>query len=215
MQKKLIKTSNMKEQNLEQKIIDVAEKIFMDKGFDSTSTTDIAKKVGCNQALIHYYFRTKENLFQQIFYKKFEDLMILLSSPLFDKSTLNNKIKACIDSYFTTLENNPKLPILIINELLTKPERRKFIHDFILGNPKRIELYKNFCALINKEIECGNIRKIEPTDLIINIISLTAFTFISQPIITQFIGSENPATTDFIEHRKEEIITLIINGIKP
>ncbi|MGM9815080.1 MAG: TetR/AcrR family transcriptional regulator [Candidatus Aphodosoma sp.] len=205
----------MKEQNLEQKIIDVAEKIFMDKGFDSTSTTDIAKKVGCNQALIHYYFRTKENLFQQIFYKKFEDLMILLSSPLFDKSTLNDKIKAGIDSYFTTLENNPKLPILIINELLTKPERRKFIHDFILGNPKRIELYKNFCALINKEIECGNIRKIEPTDLIINIISLIAFTFISQPIITQFIGSENPATTDFIEHRKEEIITLIINGIKP
>ena len=67
----------MKEQNLEQKIIDVAEKIFMDKGFDSTSTTDIAKEVGCNQALIHYYFRTKENLFQQIFYKKFEDLMIL------------------------------------------------------------------------------------------------------------------------------------------
>ena len=205
----------MKEQNLEQKIIDVAEKIFMDKGFDSTSTTDIAKKVGCNQALIHYYFRTKENLFQQIFYEKFEDLMILLSSPLFDKSTLNDKIKAGIDSYFTTLENNPKLPILIINELLTKPERRKFIHDFILGNPKRIELYKNFCALINKEIECGNIRKIEPTDLIINIISLTAFTFISQPIITQFIGSENPATTDFIEHRKNEIITLIINGIKP
>ena len=205
----------MKEQNLEQKIIDVAEKIFMDKGFDSTSTTDIAKKVGCNQALIHYYFRTKENLFQQIFYKKFEDLMILLSSPLFDKSTLNDKIKAGIDSYFTTLQNNPKLPILIINELLTKPERRKFIHDFILGNPKRIELYKNFCTLINKEIECGNIRKIEPTDLIINIISLTAFTFISQPIITQFIGSENPATTDFIEHRKNEIITLIINGIKP
>ena len=205
----------MKEQNLEQKIIDVAEKIFMDKGFDSTSTTDIAKEVGCNQALIHYYFRTKENLFQQIFYKKFEDLMILLSSPLFDKSTLNDKIKAGIDSYFTTLENNPKLPILIINELLTKPERRKFIHDFILGNTKRIELYKNFCALINKEIECGNIRKIEPTDLIINIISLTAFTFISQPIITQFIGSESPATTDFIEHRKEERITLIINGIKP
>ena len=205
----------MKEQNLEQKIIDVAEKIFMDKGFDSTSTTDIAKEVGCNQALIHYYFRTKENLFQQIFYKKFEDLMILLSSPLFDKSTLNDKIKAGIDSYFTTLENNPKLPILIINELLTKPERRKFIHDFILGNPKRIELYKNFCALINKEIECGNIRKIEPTDLIINIISLTAFTFISQPIIAQFIGSENSVTTDFIEHRKNEIITLIINGIKP
>ena len=205
----------MKEQNLEQKIINVAEKIFMDKGFDSTSTTDIAKKVGCNQALIHYYFRTKENLFQQIFYKKFEDLMISLSNPLFNQSSLNDKIKAGIDSYFTTLQDNPKLPIFIINELLTKPERRKFIHDFILGNPKRIELYKNFCALINKEIECGNIRKIEPTDLIINIISLTAFTFISQPIITQFIGSENPATTDFIEHRKEEIITLIINGIKP
>ena len=52
---------------LEDKILQVAEELFMANGYDATSTTDIAKKAGCNQALIHYYFRTKENLFQQIF----------------------------------------------------------------------------------------------------------------------------------------------------
>lgn len=205
----------MKEQNLEQKILDVAERLFMDKGFDATSTTDIAKEVGCNQALIHYYFRTKENLFRQIFYKKFEVLIITLSNPLSEDIPLNEKIRFGIDSYFNTLRQNPKLPFLIINELLTKPERREFVHDFVISNPKRISFYRDFCRLINEETERGNIRKIDPVDLILNIISLTAFTFITHTIFTQYINSDSPLYNNFIEHRKNEIITLILNGIKP
>ncbi|MCI7728584.1 MAG: TetR/AcrR family transcriptional regulator [Bacteroidales bacterium] len=207
----------MKEQNLEQKILKVAEQLFMDKGFDATSTTDIAKEVGCNQALIHYYFRTKEKLFQQIFYKKFEDVLITLSNPLFENITLNEKITLGVTTYFDTLKENPKLPYLIINELLTKPERRDFIHDSLVNNPKRLSFYRNFCNLINSEIEKGNIRKINPIDLIINIISLTAFTFITLPIIDQFllIDNDSASQNNYIEHRKEEIISLIINGIKP
>ena len=56
--------------NLEQDILDAASELFLSRGFDNTSTTDIAKKAGCNQALVHYYFRTKENLFQRIFLQK-------------------------------------------------------------------------------------------------------------------------------------------------
>ena len=54
-----------KEQNLEIQILQAAEELFLSNGFAGTSTTDIAKRVGCNQALVHYYFRTKENLFLQ------------------------------------------------------------------------------------------------------------------------------------------------------
>ena len=52
-----------KDNNMEQQILQCAEELFLEKGFSLVSTTDIAKKAGCNQALVHYYFRTKENLF--------------------------------------------------------------------------------------------------------------------------------------------------------
>ena len=61
------------EQSLEQTILEVAERLFLEKGFAMTSTTEIAKEVGCNQALVHYYFRTKDNLFNVIFEQKFKD----------------------------------------------------------------------------------------------------------------------------------------------
>ena len=53
---------------MEIQILETAEKLFLEKGFASTSTTEIAREVGCNQALVHYYFRTKENLFNTIYF---------------------------------------------------------------------------------------------------------------------------------------------------
>ena len=61
--------------DMEQSILKVAEQLFLDKGFNRTSTTEIARVVGCNQTLIHYYFRTKENLFNRIFEKKLEQII--------------------------------------------------------------------------------------------------------------------------------------------
>jgi len=55
---------------MEQLIVETAERLFLEKGFAMTSTTEIAKEIGCNQALVHYYFRTKAKLFEAIFEKK-------------------------------------------------------------------------------------------------------------------------------------------------
>ena len=66
----------------EEEILKAAEELFVEHGYNATSTTDIAKRVGCNQALIHYYFRNKENLFQQIFTKKIETILSYFSAPL-------------------------------------------------------------------------------------------------------------------------------------
>ena len=63
------------EQSMEQAILEEAEKLFLEKGFALTSTTEIAKRVGCNQALVHYYFRTKDNLFNTIFRTKIQSLL--------------------------------------------------------------------------------------------------------------------------------------------
>ena len=71
-----------KNQNIEERILWVAERLFLEKGFSGTSTTEIAKAVGCNQALIHYYFRTKEKLFWDVFTPKMDHILDYLDTPL-------------------------------------------------------------------------------------------------------------------------------------
>ena len=199
--------------NLEQQILAVAEELFIANGFDGTSTTMIAQKVGCNQALIHYYFRTKENLFQQIFVRKFEATITHLLEPLTSELPFNEKIANCINIYFDLLQNNRQLPSCIIHELVFNPQRREFIRNLLIKNPIRQNVYYRFSETIKNEIRQGNIRQIEPFDLIFNIISLCLFTFITLPIYTDLLECTPNQVNDYINHRRQEIITQIITSL--
>lgn len=204
----------MKE-NLEQQILAVAEELFIANGFDGTSTTMIAQKVGCNQALIHYYFRTKENLFQQIFVRKFEATITHLLEPLTSELPFNEKITNCINIYFDLLRDNRQLPTCIINELAFNPQRREFIRNRFIKSPIRQEAYYRYYETIGNEIRQGNIRPIEPFDLILNIISLCLFTFITLPIYTDLLECTPEQVEEYINHRRQEIITQIITSLRP
>ncbi len=204
----------MKE-NLEQKILAVAEQLFITNGFAGTSTTDIARLVGCNQALIHYYFRTKENLFQQIFVQKFEHTLTRLLEPLTSELPFNEKITNCINIYFNLLQDNRQLPTCIINELVFNPQRREFIRNRFIKNPIRQDAYYRYCETIENEIQQGNIRPIQPFDLILNIISLCLFTFITLPIYTDLLERTPQQVEEYINHRRQEIITQITTSLRP
>jgi AcrR family transcriptional regulator len=204
----------MKE-NLEQQILAVAEELFIANGFDGTSTTTIAHKVGCNQALIHYYFRTKENLFQQIFVRKFEATITHLLEPLVSNLPFNEKITNCINIYFDLLQNNRQLPTCIINELAFNPQRREFIRNRFIKNSIRQNAYYRYCEAIENEIQQGNIRSIPPFDLLLNIISLSLFTFITLPIYTDLLERTPEQVEAYINHRRQEIITQIITSLHP
>ena len=91
-------------QNIEKRILWVAERLFLEKGFSGTSTTEIAKAVGCNQALIHYYFRTKEKLFWDVFSPKVEQVVEYLDAPLDESIDFIERIRNVIDFYFGILE---------------------------------------------------------------------------------------------------------------
>ena len=84
-------------QNLEKRILWVAERLFLEKGFSGTSTTEIAKNVGCNQTLIHYYFRTKEKLFWDVFAPKMEQVVEYLDAPLDESLNFLDRISNIID----------------------------------------------------------------------------------------------------------------------
>ena len=201
----------MKKTALEEQILQTAEELFLEKGFDTASTTDIAKKVGCNQALVHYYFRTKENLFMQIFAKK--STMVFECLKLSEGADFQTALNDFIDAYFELLMNNRRLPFFIINELIMRDDRRQYFRKKVIESPKYIEHYGLWNALLQKEIEAGRIRPTELSDLTLHVVSLLVFTFITLPLYSDFFEKDETGINTYLNHRKEAIKELIFNGI--
>lgn len=199
--------------NMEQTILEAAEKLFLDKGFAMTTTTEIARIAGCNQALVHYYFRTKEKLFNSIFENKAKLFLSQFMQISDDKISFVDKLKLNIEAHFNILKENPKLPFLIFNEFTTNPQRLKSIKSTMAYVPNTILLKMQ--SELQAEINKGNIRPITVVDLIITIVSLNAFLFISKPIFDNIFDFSPEQFKAFIEHRKQENIHIIISSLKP
>ena len=103
---------------LEQRIMQAAEQLFLEKGFAQTSTTDIAREAGCTQALVHYYYRTKDKLFTTIFNQKLEQLLNAAQQCEYD-GDFTAYMKHLLDIYFAMISANRQLPAFIINEHTT------------------------------------------------------------------------------------------------
>lgn len=201
-------------QNIEKRILWVAERLFLEKGFNGTSTTEIAKNVGCNQALIHYYFRTKEKLFWDVFAPKVEQVVEYLDAPLDETIDFIERIRNVIDFYFGVLELDERLAPFIVNELIMNPGRWDKFRDRYLRNESRSSAFDRFEKMVEEEITAGRIRDIRALDLLMNIMSLTISVFIVAP--KGFASGECDLNSrkDYLDDRKEEIKTLIVNGLR-
>lgn len=202
------------EQTTEQAILEVAEKLFLEKGFKSTSTTEIAKEVGCNQALVHYYFRTKDNLFNTIFEQKFRMLFEhLYASQNFGNIPFSEKVRHAVESHFDLLTKNPKLPLLVATELSRLPENLKNLRDKLQAVP--FELFTKLSNELQQEIDEGRARKIELIDIIITMVTLNAGLFMMLPIASGIMQLDEEQTKELLAHRREENVQVILNYIKP
>lgn len=200
-------------QNIEKRILWVAERLFLEKGFSGTSTTEIAKTVGCNQALIHYYFRTKEKLFWDVFAPKMEQVVEYLDAPLDESLNFMDRISNIIDFYFGILELDERLAPFIVNELIMHPGRWDTFRDRFLRSERRRSAFTRFEGMVRDEISNGSIREIQPIDLLLNIMSLTISAFIVAPKGFARDECDSSARREYLSHRKENIKELVTNGL--
>lgn len=201
-------------QNIEKRILWVAERLFLEKGFSGTSTTEIAKTVGCNQALIHYYFRTKEKLFWDVFSPKVEQVVEYLDAPLDESIDFIERIRNVIDFYFGILELDVRLAPFIVNELIMNPGRWDKFRDRYLRNESRSTAFNRFENMVEEEIAAGRIRQIRALDLLMNIMSLTISVFIVAPKGFASGECDQNLRKSYLDNRREEIKTLIVNGLR-
>lgn len=199
---------------MQQQILQAAEELVMEKGFDSTSTTEIARKVGCNQALVHYYFRTKENLFQQIFVKNANNVLDSLEHYSFGED-LDELIRNLVEVYFKILTAHPQIPFIVISQLISNDERRMFVRDFVVENERRRAIYYRFDAVVQSAVASGKIRPIETLELLINVVSLIVFTFVSLPMYVDWLRKDEAEVKKYLKQRQEEVVRTMLYSLRP
>ena len=200
------------EKNMEHKILEAAEKLFIEQGFTKTTTGQIAKSAGCNQALVHYYYRTKDNLFEKIFEKKIRFMLTHFLTINSAELSFEEKITRMIAAHLDFLKQNSHLVPFLLNEMVSNPERLKAVIVKIQDYPKSFLL--QLSADLNKEIEKGTIRQISPIDLLLTIISLHVFAFWAKPILVTALNISDKEFQQILEHRKQEITETVLSRLK-
>jgi AcrR family transcriptional regulator len=197
------------ESNTQKLILEAAKKVFLSKGLDGARMQEIADEAGINKALLHYYFRSKDKLFDAIFEDVFQQFLPKVSLLIFSDKPFIEKIWAFVDTYLDVLLKNPLVPIFILHELSRNPER--IVNLFMnQGVP-----HEFFQEMLRKEIESGQIKQVNPIHLIVNIISMCVFPIAAKPILKGVLFSNDDEAYDrFLQERKTEVTLFIINAIK-
>lgn len=201
------------DQSTEQAILEAAERLFLEKGYALTSTTEIAREVGCNQALVHYYFRTKEKLFESIFERKAQ-LMLSAILKLDDPTQpFEERLRKLVENHFDIMVENPQLPFLFLNELLTNPKRLELLTQKFQMLP--LTLMERFANDLQNEIDKGRIRNVTPISILLTVLSLNLTPFIIRPIFQKMTNTSDELFNVIIQQRKQENILILMRSLMP
>ena len=190
-------------------ILDAARKVFIRNGYEGTSMQMIADEAGMNKALLHYYFRNKDRLFEAVFLEAFGKMAPKLQQIIISEKPFPEKIAIFVNEYITTLMEIPEIPIFILHELKRNPERIVELVSRSGIDPAKI------MSMIEDEIRKGTIRQTDPYQLLVNMLAMCIFPFAARPIIEGFIFRNDTKQFEaFMEQRKTDVTEFILNAIK-
>ncbi len=185
----------------EEKIKEAARRLFMQQGFEGTKTRDIAKEAGINLALMNYYFRSKQNLFDIIMLEHMESFVKGIAVGFNDTSTsFDEKIRFYANAYIDLLTLQPDLPLFIMTALRSNPA----LITERLG-VKKMLMTSHFMQQYTEAVAAKRFAPIPPMHFVMNLFGLTVFPFIARPF---FQAMSNITTDQFnamMQERKQQI----------
>ncbi len=195
--------------NTENKIIKAARKVFIKDGMSGARMQHIADEAKISKALVHYYFRSKEKLFDAVFRYAFFRFVPKIESALNSDKPLFEKIELLTEQYMTALMKNQFIPMFVLHEINSNPKRLYELLKQVGINPEK------YVQQINQQKNKGAITDIDPEQLIINILSLCVFPVLARPLLQRlFFQNDSSKYKQFLESRKKEVPKFVINSIK-
>jgi AcrR family transcriptional regulator len=196
------------EKDTEQRIFEAASRIFQRHGYGGARMQEIADEADINISMLHYYYRSKEQLFEKVYQQKME-LFFPVTFELWDTDLpLDEKIKKIIDNWYSFHKANPRIIQFWVREMNENPQRfSKFMENL------SIEPHPKFDRQIKDEIKQGNITNVDPHQLSASIGALTLFPMIIKPLEQSLHNWDDQQYEQFMEERKAFLVDFILNGI--
>lgn len=198
-----------KNSTTEAQILWAAKAVFQQKGLDGARMQEIADEAGINKAMLHYYFKSKQSLFEAVFENAFMLLAPQMNKILNDDSSIEDKIRNFTSSYISFVSVHPYIPNFVIQEMNRNP-------DFIIKIKTKLGLptIEKFKKQVATEVENGILKPTSAEQLFVNLLSLSVFPFIGANLIKTMLNASESDYNQLIEARKTEVANFIIHAIK-
>jgi TetR/AcrR family transcriptional regulator len=197
--------------NTEDQIKEAARRVFTKKGFAGARMQEIADEAGINKAMLHYYYRSKQKLFEVIFEESLRKLFPKFNQILQSKGGILDKIDAFVFAYIDAIRSNPHLPLFVLHELSSNPDR--FIEN--LTHQPNLPDLMNFVMQLQNEVAEGKIQPIQPLHLLMNVLSMCAFPFVARPMLQAVAQVSDDQFDQLMQERKQVISQFVRRALTP
>lgn len=200
---------NKMDSTTEEKIYEAARRIFVLKGMEGARMQEIADEAGMNKALLHYYFRSKENLFKAVFKDIFSKFFLRVKGTLFSDASAKDKLIVFVDNYVDFIQTNPYVPQFIINEINRDPKVLKsLLFESGIEPQKILDLFLN-------EVNSTYQSKLDPRHIVVSLLGMLIFPIAARPLLQMvYFNDDQEAYTQFLNERKEIVKNMILKLIE-
>lgn len=198
------------EKETEEKIFLAAQKVFQRKGFEGSRMQEIADEAEINKSMLHYYYRSKEKLFQEVFRSSARKILPELVSILASEYPLKDKVTRIVDFYHSVFKKNPYLPAFVVHEMNQNPERFK---EFI--SSMNIQVPQKFADQMKEEISAGRVIPVHPKQFLVNIVSLCLMPLVARNMVQAIFKMDDRDYQEFLDERRKLIPEFIFKGVTP
>jgi AcrR family transcriptional regulator len=204
-----MKNGHKEKMGTEERILLAAREVFLKKGLEGARMQEIADKAEINKALLHYYFRKKENLFHEIIKRAVKDFFPNVIFIWGQNIPFERKVYEFVDKYITFIMDNTDLPRFFINLLYQNPELLISIIEL-----KDMVKMVNLQEILDNEAESGTIKNVDAYHFIITVLSLCIFPAISNPLLRATLTLTEDEYMKLIEERKQIVPEIVLKWLE-
>lgn len=196
------------------RILAAADAVFVLRGTDGARMQEIADEAGVNKALLHYYFRTKEQLASAVFVRAASSFLPFLFEIMASDASLDEKVDGVVATYIEQISRRPYLPGYILSELAHHPERMVGVFSEVVGSaPRRV--VRKLQDQIDAGVKAGELAPVGAEQFLVTLLGSCLFPFAARPMIEAVLGLGPKGFDRFVEQRRKELPTFIKRALRP
>lgn len=215
------KRSNQRQNgaDTQQRILDAADVVFLRSGSAGARMQEIAEEAGVNKALLHYYFRSKDQLAEAVFRRAASELFPAVIQMMGSDLDLEQKVARVVEIYLDQLVRRPFLTGYVLSEVTHHPDRVPQFFSSLSGGIAPQQIFRGVQARLRDQIEesvrSGKMIPISPDQFFINLLSLCVFPFAARPMLMAVLGLDEKGFERMITRRRKELPVFFMRALRP